>query len=87
MSILDIENLSFSYGGENLYQGASMRLFEGEHAVLVGPNGTGKSTLLKLLDRSLSPDEGTIKWLPTKKIGYMDQYAKLDPKMQVKSYL
>lgn len=87
MSILDVENLSFSYSGENLYQGASMRLFEGEHAVLVGPNGTGKSTLLKLLDRSLSPDQGSIKWMPTKKIGYMDQYAKLNPKMMVKTYL
>ena len=87
MSILDVENLSFSYSGEHLYQGASMRLFEGEHAVLVGPNGTGKSTLLKLLDHSLSPDHGTVKWLPNKKIGYMDQYAKLDANMLVKTYL
>ena len=87
MSILEIEQLVFSYAGDNLYQKASMRLFEGEHAVLLGPNGTGKSTLLRLLDHQLSPDSGTIKWISNKKIGYLDQYAKIDPELTVKSYL
>ncbi|MDX9692355.1 MAG: ABC-F family ATP-binding cassette domain-containing protein [Acholeplasmataceae bacterium] len=87
MSILEVENISFSYSGENLYQKASMRLFEGEHAVLVGPNGTGKSTLLKILDKQLSPDDGKMSWVPNKKLGYLDQYAKIDPKLKVKTYL
>lgn len=87
MSILEVENIKFSYSGEPLYQSASMRLFEGEHAVLVGPNGTGKSTLLKILDRSLKPDAGSIEWMPNKKIGYLDQYAKIDPNLLVKTYL
>lgn len=87
MSILEVESITFSYSGENLYQQASMRLFEGEHAVLVGPNGTGKSTLMKLLDKQLKPDTGSIFWIPNKKIGYLDQYAKIDPKMSVKGYL
>jgi ATPase subunit of ABC transporter with duplicated ATPase domains len=87
MSILEVENIKFRYSGEQLYQQASMRLFEGEHAVLVGPNGTGKSTLLKLLDKSLKPDAGSVTWMANKKIGYLDQYAKIDPKLLVKSYL
>lgn len=87
MSLLEVESLSFSYGDEQLYQKASMRLFEGEHAVLVGPNGTGKSTLLKLLDKSLSPDAGSISWQPTKRIGYLDQYAEIDPELTVEAYL
>jgi len=87
MSILEVDSITFSYGGEDLYQNASMRLFEGEHACLVGANGTGKSTLLKLLDKSLSPDSGRIFWLPTKKVGYLDQYAKIDPNLSVKAYL
>lgn len=87
MSILEVEGLAFSYSGDQLYHKASMRLFENEHAVLVGPNGTGKSTLLKLLDKSLSPDQGTIEWQPTKKIGYLDQYAKIDPELSVEAYL
>ena len=87
MSLLEVENISFSYSDEKLYERASMRLFDGEHAVLVGPNGTGKSTLLKLLDRSLSPDEGRIQWVSGRKVGYLDQYAKIDPKLSVKQYL
>lgn len=87
MSILEVEQISFSYSGENLYNKASMRLFEGEHAVLVGPNGTGKSTLLKILDKQLTPDDGKVIWIPNKKIGYLDQYAKIDPKIKVKTYL
>jgi ATPase subunit of ABC transporter with duplicated ATPase domains len=87
MSILEVEQLVFSYSGENLYHKASMRLFEGDHAVLVGPNGTGKSTLLKLLDKSLSPDQGKIQWQPNKKVGYLDQYAAINPELLVKTYL
>ena len=87
MSILEVENITFSYSGENLYQKASMRLFEGEHAVLVGPNGTGKTTLLKLLEKQFSPDEGSITWMPNKKVGYLDQYAQINPKLLVKNYL
>lgn len=87
MSLCEVENLRFSYSGENLYQGAHMRLFDGEHAVLVGPNGTGKSTLLKLLDRQLSPDSGKINWVSGKKVGYLDQYANINPSLTVKSYL
>lgn len=87
MSVLDIENLSFTYGEQQLYQDASMRLFEGEHACLVGPNGCGKSTLLKLLAHLIKPDDGRIKWNPTKKVGYLDQYAKIKGSLLVKNYL
>ena len=59
MSILEVKNISFKYGDENLYEDASMRLFDGEHAVLVGPNGTGKTTLLKLLDKQIKPEKGS----------------------------
>ncbi len=87
MSLLEVKNIYFSYGDKQLYVDASMRLFAKEHAVLVGPNGAGKSTLLKLLDRSLKEDKGSIEWLPHVKVGYLDQYAKLDPNLKVKTYL
>lgn len=87
MSLLEIKNLSFSYGDEQLYRHASMRFFKDEHAVLVGPNGTGKSTLLKLLDHRLKPDQGSVEWLPHIRVGYLDQYAHINPSLKVKDYL
>lgn len=87
MSILDIENISFKYGIDQLYTNASMRLFRDDHAVLVGPNGAGKSTLLKLLSKTFKPDDGKIIWTNNKKIGYLDQYAHIDPNLIVKTYM
>ncbi|QWB95191.1 ATP-binding cassette domain-containing protein [Mycoplasmatota bacterium] len=87
MSLLEVKDITFSYADKKIYLEASMRLFAGEHAVLVGPNGCGKSTLLKMLDKSLKPDSGSIDWLPHVKVGYLDQYAKIDPSLKVKRYL
>lgn len=87
MSVLDVTDITFNYGDEELYHKASMRLYQGEHAVLVGPNGTGKTTLLKLLEQSIKPDTGSIAWQPNRRIGYLDQYASIDGKLRVKEYL
>ncbi len=87
MSVLDVNKLKFTYGEETLYHEASFRLFEGEHAVLVGPNGSGKTTLLKLLNHQLIPDSGSIEWHPHKRIGYLDQHQKIDETLRVKQYL
>lgn len=87
MSLLEVDKISFKYADESLYQDASMRLFEGDHAVLVGPNGTGKSTLLKLIYKLQSPDQGKINWVNHIVVGYLDQYADVDAKMLVKTYI
>ena len=87
MSILDIKDLSFKYRDKPLFEGAEMRLFEGEHLALVGPNGSGKTTFIKLIIKALMPDKGTILWAPSLKLGYLDQYLSLDEHMTVKHYL
>lgn len=87
MSILDIKDLSFKYQDKPLFENAEMRLFEGEHLALVGPNGSGKTTFIKLIIKSLTPDKGKIMWAPHLKLGYLDQYLSLDEQMTVKHYL
>lgn len=82
-----MKNVSFSYQDTPLLDEASIRLFEGEHVVLVGPNGTGKTTFLKLLSRHLKPDSGTIEMLPKLSLGYLDQYATLPKAHTVMSYM
>ena len=60
MVILQIKNLSKSYGVQEVFAGLSFSLNEGEKIGLIGPNGTGKSTLLKCLTGEESHDGGEI---------------------------
>ncbi len=87
MSVLDVENLTFSYEDEKLLKDVNFRLFDKDHAVLVGPNGSGKSTILKLISHILLPDSGTVKWVNNIKVGYLDQYKILPSELLVDEYL
>lgn len=72
--VLVVQQLSVSFDGENpLFRNASFDLWRGETVALIGPNGIGKSTLLKALTGDLQPDNGTIKWGANVRIGYYDQ--------------
>jgi ATPase subunit of ABC transporter with duplicated ATPase domains len=87
MSILEVSQLKFNYGGGELFVNASFRLFRDDHMVLVGSNGTGKTTLLNLLSGKYQPDAGSVSWMPKVKVGYLDQYAKIDKHLTIFSYL
>ncbi len=71
--MLNVHNLSVSFGGEFLFEEISFRLNAGNRAGLVGKNGAGKSTLLKLLSKDMSLDTGTIAVEKDIKIGFLRQ--------------
>lgn len=73
MSILTVENLFHSYGGRDIFEDVSFRLLKGEHIGLVGANGEGKSTFMKIITNTLEPDEGRILWSNKVSTGYLDQ--------------
>ena len=87
MSLLEVHEISQTYGDKSLYQKASFDLFKGEHMGLVGRNGAGKSTLMKSLIGEVVPDSGYIRWQNKIKIGYLDQYADVDENETIFSYL
>ena len=58
MSLLEITNLSHSFSENVLYKNADFSLNKEEHVGIVGQNGTGKSTLIKLCTGQLLPDDG-----------------------------
>lgn len=87
MSLLEITNLSHSFSENVLYKNADFSLNKGEHVGIVGQNGTGKSTLIKLCTGQLLPDDGRIIWQPKTSIGYLDQYAEIDMLLDMKSFL
>jgi len=71
--MLNVHNLSVSFGGELLFREVSFRLNGGDRVGLIGKNGAGKSTLLKLLAQDLSLDSGTIAVEKNIKIGFLRQ--------------
>lgn len=87
MSLLDIENLTHSFGENTLYKNSSFSFNKGEHIGIVGQNGTGKSTLIKICTGEIVPDEGRVIWQPDVRIGYLDQYAEINRSMTMQDFL
>ncbi len=77
MSILNAENITHGFGGRQILEDASFRLLKGEHIGLIGANGEGKSTFLKIITGEIAPDNGTVEWCRHITYGYLDQYSSL----------
>jgi len=71
--MLNIHNLSVSFGGTYLFEEVTFRLGSGDRVGLVGKNGAGKSTMLKMLAGDFKPDSGTIATEKEVKIGFLRQ--------------
>lgn len=83
------ENVSFSYGGPPVLEAVNLAIERTEFACIVGPNGGGKTTLVKLALGLLKPDTGTVRLFGKppgavrSHVGYMPQHVHLDPKFPV----
>ena len=71
--VLTVEGLAKAFDGKQLFSDLSFRLKRGEHTALIGGNGTGKTTILKLINGLQMPDEGEISYGTGVQIGYYDQ--------------
>lgn len=77
--VLSIDDLAIGYTGNEISHGISMRVFREDRIALVGPNGVGKSTLLKTVVKDLAALNGDIRYGTNVQIGYYDQeQAKLN---------
>jgi ATPase subunit of ABC transporter with duplicated ATPase domains len=70
---LEVENLSKGYGAEPLFKDLNLMVAVGERVAVIGPNGIGKSTLLRTLVGDLEPDAGEVKWSENSEVGYYAQ--------------
>ena len=78
--VLFAEHLKKAYGENLLFQELGLDIKRGEHVALIGGNGTGKTTLLKILSRKLAKDAGTVTLGARVRMGYFDQENQdLDP--------
>ena len=87
MALLEVENLTHSFGDKLLYKDSSFELYKGEHMGIVGQNGAGKSTLIKILLGEILPDKGSVKWQNGITIGKLDQYAIVEENQTIFNYL
>ena len=71
--VLQIQGLSKRFGNQNLFENISFEIKRGEHVAIIGDNGTGKTTLLKIINELIPADSGTIKLGANVEIGYYDQ--------------
>lgn len=87
MSLLTVENLSHTFGDRTLFKDVSFRLLAEDHVGLVGANGVGKSTLMKIITKQLIHDSGKVEWTPGVHYGYLDQHTVLTPGKTIRDIL
>ncbi|MBO5216372.1 MAG: ABC-F family ATP-binding cassette domain-containing protein [Alistipes sp.] len=79
-SFLQVENISKSYGDKVLFKDISFNINEGDKIALIAPNGTGKSSLLKILAGVDSSDRGgQVKFMKDIKVAFLDQTTSFNP--------
>ena len=77
---LQVENISKSYGDKTLFRNIGFNINEGDKIALIAPNGTGKSSLLKILAGADSSDRGgEVKFMRNIKVAFLDQNTAFDP--------
>lgn len=87
MSIINVENLNFSFGDKTILNNISFKLLKDDHAGLVGSNGAGKTTIFNILTGKLIPDSGTLQCSSSRKIGYLDQHSTLPEGLSIRNSL
>jgi ATP-binding cassette subfamily F protein 3 len=76
--MMNIHNLSISFQGDYLFEDITFKLDNGDRVGLIGKNGAGKSTMLKILSREMEPDSGQIATDKELKIGFLKQDIDFD---------
>jgi ATP-binding cassette subfamily F protein 3 len=71
--VIDFQNVDKSFGAQQVLANVSFRINSGEHVGIVGPNGTGKSTVFSLISGELTPDRGNVVLPANCSLGYLHQ--------------
>ena len=71
--MVSVNQMSFYFGGQDIFEQISFQINPGDRIGLVGRNGAGKTTLLNLLSKKISPKSGSIDFINNINIGYLPQ--------------
>ncbi len=79
MSLLSVENLTIGYGAQTVLQSVNLSIEPGEIVTIVGPNGSGKTSLLRAIIGAVRPTSGRVTHQDGLRIGYVPQKLHVDP--------
>lgn len=85
--LLSLEEVSLSFGGKPLFEDLSLHILERDRVCIVGRNGVGKTTLMRLITGDLQPDTGKKFSLPGIRVGYLAQQVDFSPTETVKGFV
>jgi len=83
MSLISVDNLSLSYGARRVLSHVSLRLERGEIVTIVGPNGSGKTSLLRAIIGAVTPEQGRVTRAPGLRLGYVPQQLHIDATLPI----
>ncbi len=83
MSLISVKNLRVAYGANTVLHNVALHLDPGEIVTIVGPNGSGKTSLLRAIIGAATPASGEINLRPGLKIGYVPQRLHIDPTLPI----
>ncbi|MEM9393312.1 MAG: metal ABC transporter ATP-binding protein [Pseudomonadota bacterium] len=83
MSLISVENLGVAYGAKVVLRNVALKLDAGEIVTIVGPNGSGKTSLLRAIIGAVTPATGEISRQTGLKIGYVPQRLHIDPTLPI----
>ncbi|WP_170763544.1 metal ABC transporter ATP-binding protein [Ruegeria lacuscaerulensis] len=83
MALITVEDLSVRYGANTVLRHVDMSVEPGEIVTIVGPNGSGKTSLLRAIIGATSPSAGRVLLKPGLKIGYVPQKLHIDPTLPI----
>lgn len=87
MTYLSTENLSKNFGIKPLFEDLTFGISKGHKTALIAPNGTGKSTLLKILAGEMEPDSGKVMTQKGLQIGFLAQEPEMDESMTISEFI
>lgn len=83
MTLAKIEDLSICYGANTVLRNVNMSIEPGEIVTIVGPNGSGKTSLFRALIGASQPSEGRVTLKPDLRLGYVPQKLHIDPTLPI----
>lgn len=79
MHVINLDHVAVNFGGREIFRDLSWAVDSRARVGLVGRNGTGKSSLLRLIAKELAPDEGSVAWMRDVTVAYLPQEVSLPP--------